>query len=42
MKRQRAVLRDHTLRLLTQGHLAQHVLFHSFHTVGLEAATRRL
>jgi hypothetical protein len=41
-QRERAVLRDHTVRLLTQGHLAQHVLFHSFHTVGLEAATRRL
>jgi hypothetical protein len=41
-ERQRAVLRDHTLRLLTQGHLAQHVLFHTFHTVGLETMTRQL
>jgi AraC-like DNA-binding protein len=31
-----AVLRDRTLRLLTQGHLAQHVFFHVYH--GLDAA----
>lgn len=28
---QRALLRDRTRRLLTQGHLAQHVFFHVFH-----------
>ena len=32
--RQMAVLRDRTLRLLTQGHLAQHVFFHVFHNGG--------
>ena len=31
---QRAVLRERTVRVLTQGHLAQHVFFHVFH--GLE------
>jgi len=31
---QRAVLRDRTVRVLTQGHLAQHLFFHVFH--GLE------
>jgi hypothetical protein len=30
------VLRERTLRLLTQGHLAQHVFFHVFHGVWLE------
>ena len=34
-----ALLRDRTLRLLTQGHLAQHVFFHIFHNGG---ATRLL
>ena len=32
------VLRDRTLRLLTQGHLAQHVFFHVFHNAGGSAA----
>jgi hypothetical protein len=33
-----ADLRDRTMRLLTQGHLAQHVFLHVFHTMGAEAA----
>jgi hypothetical protein len=33
-----AVLRARTLRLLTQGHLAQHVFFHLFHTPGIKSA----
>lgn len=32
--REMGVLRDRTLRLLTQGHLAQHVFFHVFHNGG--------
>jgi hypothetical protein len=32
-----AVVRDRTLRVLTQGHLAQHVLFHYFHGTNIEA-----
>jgi hypothetical protein len=37
-----AVLRDRTLRILTQGHLAQHVFFHSFHGVGMQTRTQEL
>jgi len=33
-----ARLRDHTLRILTQGHLAQHVFFHIFHGVSVRTA----
>jgi hypothetical protein len=32
-----ARLRDHTLRILTQGHLAQHVFYHVFHGVPVVA-----
>ena len=32
-----ALLRDHTLRVLTQGHLAQHVFYHVFHGAPVEA-----
>ena len=37
-----AVLRDRTVRVLTQGHLAQHVFFHVFHRFGLEPVAPRL
>jgi hypothetical protein len=37
-----ATLRDRTVRLLTQGHLAQHAFFHVFHKLGLPPASRRL
>jgi hypothetical protein len=33
-----AMLRDRTMRLLTQGHLAQHVFFHVFHGLDVGAA----
>ena len=33
---QRAVLRERTIRVLTQGHLAQHVFFHVFHGLDLD------
>ena len=33
---QRAVLRERTMRVLTQGHLAQHVFFHVFHGLHLD------
>jgi hypothetical protein len=35
-----ALLRDRALRILTQGHLAQHMFFHVFHGVGLRSAAR--
>lgn len=38
-----ATLRDHTRRILTQGHLAQHMFFHVYHGVDARAhALRRL
>jgi hypothetical protein len=37
-----ATLRERTMRLLTQGHLAQHVFFHVFHRLGLRPVSRRL
>jgi hypothetical protein len=37
-----AVLRERTIRLLTQGHLAQHLFFHVFHGVGIASAARTL
>lgn len=37
-----AVLRDRTLRVLTQGHLAQHVFFHVYHGVDVESVAPRL
>lgn len=37
-----AMLRERTMRLLTQGHLAQHVFFHVFHRLGLRPVSRRL
>jgi hypothetical protein len=36
------VLRDHTRLMLTQGHLAQHVLFHWFHGSGALERTRAI
>jgi hypothetical protein len=39
---QLAVLRDRALRTLTQGHLAQHVLFHYFHQPGLGIRSRSI
>jgi hypothetical protein len=41
-ERRLAVLRDRAMRLLTQGHLAQHVFFHIFHRFGLHPLSRRL
>jgi hypothetical protein len=35
-----AVLRDRTLRTLTQGHLAQHLFFHTFHQPSIAIAAR--
>jgi hypothetical protein len=37
-----AILRERTVRLLTQGHLAQHVFFHTFHRAGLLSMSRTL
>jgi lambda repressor-like predicted transcriptional regulator len=37
-----AELRDRTVRLLTQGHLAQHVFFHIFHRFGLHPVAPRM
>jgi hypothetical protein len=37
-----ALLRDRTQRVLTQGHLAQHVFFHVFHSFGLAPVAREL
>jgi hypothetical protein len=34
-------MRDRTLRLFTQGHLAQHVFLHVFHTMGAETVAAR-
>ena len=39
-RRDRAVLRERTLRILTQGHLAQHMFFHVFHGLELRRALR--
>ena len=36
----RAVLRERTLRILTQGHLAQHMFFHVFHGAALHRLDR--
>jgi hypothetical protein len=33
-----ALLRDHTIRIITEGHLAQHVFFHIFHGIRVQAA----
>ena len=38
----RAVLRERTLRILTQGHLAQHMFFHVFHGAALHMASNEL
>jgi len=38
----RAVLRERALRILTQGHLAQHMFFHVFHGLHLDHASRHL
>jgi hypothetical protein len=35
------MLRDRTMRLLTQGHLAQHVFFHVFHGLDASAGARK-
>ena len=40
--RQFAELRDRALRTLTQGHLAQHMLFHSLHQQTLPLSARRV
>ena len=43
VSRQRlAALRWRTERMLTQGHLAQHVLFHTFHAPGVSARAQTL
>jgi len=36
-----SAMRDRTMRLLTQGHLAQHVFLHGFHTMRAEAVVAR-
>jgi hypothetical protein len=36
------ILRERTVRVLTQGHLAQHIFFHIFHRVGLHSMARTL
>jgi hypothetical protein len=36
-----AVLRERTIRVLTQGHLAQHMFFHAFHSFGMGPAVAR-
>ena len=36
------VLRKRTLRVLTQGHLAQHLLYHYFHVVGVRQWSQRI
>jgi hypothetical protein len=41
-RRRFAQLRDRTIRMLTQGHLAQHVLFHYFHGTGALGNTQRI
>ena len=38
----RALLRDRTLRILTQGHLAQHMFFHVFHGLHLGESVSEL
>ena len=38
----RAMLRERTLRILTQGHLAQHMFFHVFHGAALHTASNEL
>ena len=38
----RAVLRERTLRVLTQGHLAQHMFFHVFHGAAVHAFSMEL
>lgn len=38
----RALLRDRALRLLTQGHLAQHMFFHVFHGLHLHPVSHHL
>ena len=38
----RALLRERTLRILTQGHLAQHMFFHVFHGAALHTASNEL
>jgi hypothetical protein len=38
----RTVLRERTLRILTQGHLAQHMFFHVFHGAALHTASNEL
>lgn len=37
-----ALVRDHTVRILTQGHLAQHIFFHVYHGTDARAATPKL
>ncbi len=37
-----ATLQDRALRILTQGHLAQHVLFHSLHQFAIPSAASRV
>lgn len=37
-----AVLRGRTLRILTQGHLAQHLFFHVFHSLGSRRAAHEV
>jgi len=37
-----ALLRDHALQIVTQGHLAQHIFFHVFHGIRARMSTRRL
>lgn len=39
---QRALLRERTLRILTQGHLAQHMFFHVFHGAALHRVSSEL
>jgi hypothetical protein len=39
---QRAALRERTMRILTQGHLAQHMFFHVFHGVHLVRFSQQL
>lgn len=38
----RPELRRRTIRVLTQGHLAQHMLYHYFHIVDIRRSTRRI
>ncbi len=39
---QRALLRERTLRILTQGHLAQHMFFHVFHGLELHGVSHHV